>query len=46
MIGRVLGVIAAIGLALFIIVGWILYGHPLGFVSLLLCDLLNLTSVC
>lgn len=46
MIERIVGLIGLTGLGLFIIVGWLLHGHPLGFVSLLLCDLLGLTSVC
>lgn len=46
MIDRILGIIGVVVLALFIIAGWVLYGSPLGFVPLLLCDILNLQTMC
>ena len=45
MIERIVGLIGAVALLIFLLSGWILYGHPLGFVPLAVCDILGLDTL-
>ena len=46
MIERIIAVIGLFVILLFMIVGWIVYGSPLGFIPLLLCDILGIQTLC